>query len=118
MSFAAFFKIFDQKIVPILLYGSGIWGLEHYDNIERVHLYACKKILGVKTSTCNTMVYGELGRFPLYIHSSIKAVKYWTKLISMQENRFPKKCYEMMKLYDKNGKRNWVTEIRELLYKT
>jgi len=35
----------------------------------------------------------------------------------MDVNRLPKQAYSMMLLQDQNGKRNWVTEIRELLSK-
>ncbi len=117
ISYKSFFKIFDVKVSPILLYGSEIWGLDNYESIEKVHLYACKKYLGVKSSTCSTIVYGECGRFPLYIYSTIKVIKYWLRLLNMPCHRFPKKCYNMMRIYDKNGKRNWVTNVRELLFK-
>ena len=29
----------------------------------------CKRILGVKSSTCNMAIYGDLGGSPLYIDS-------------------------------------------------
>ena len=118
MSCKTFFKIFDVKISPILLYGSEIWGLNKYDSIEKVHLYACKKYLGVKYNTSNSMVYGECGRLPLYIYSTVKVIKYWLRLLTMPCHRFPKKCYNMMIVYDRNGKQNWVTNVREFLFKT
>ena len=31
------FKIFDNRIVPILLYGSEIWGFESRNQIEKIH---------------------------------------------------------------------------------
>jgi hypothetical protein len=30
--------MFDKTILPILLYGSEIWGFENVDIIERVHI--------------------------------------------------------------------------------
>jgi hypothetical protein len=30
---------FDKTILPILLYGSEIWGFENIDIIERIHLH-------------------------------------------------------------------------------
>ena len=58
-------KLFDVLITPILLYGSEVWGYEKKDMIEKIHLQFCKKILCMKSSTPNYMVYGELGRHPL-----------------------------------------------------
>lgn len=36
-------------------------------DIEKIHLYFLKRILKVRKSTVNTMVYCELGRLPLYV---------------------------------------------------
>jgi hypothetical protein len=38
------FDMFDKTILPILLYGSEIWGFENIDIIERVHLHFCRFI--------------------------------------------------------------------------
>ncbi len=113
-----FFKIFDTKILPILLYGSEMWGFQSFDAIEKVQLFACKKFLGVKINTPSNMVYGECGRFPIHIFSQIKIIKYWLRLLNMPNHRYPKKCYNMMVLYDTNGKTNWVSNLRKLLCNT
>ena len=43
------------------IYCSEVWGFCKADKIERVHLQFCKSLLGVKQSTQNTFIYGELG---------------------------------------------------------
>ena len=45
---------------------SEIWGTVRLDGIEKVHLMACKRFLGVPLRTPNKVVYGELGRYPLF----------------------------------------------------
>jgi hypothetical protein len=47
------------------LYGSEVWGVGKNENIEKVHLQFLKRILGVRVTTPNCLVYGELGRYPL-----------------------------------------------------
>ena len=54
--------LFDMYIGSILQYASEIWGLHHGDCLEKVHLDFCKRLLGVKKSSCNVMIYAELGR--------------------------------------------------------
>ena len=46
--------LFDKMIVPILLYGSEVWGIYGYKEIDKLHLKFCKRILSVKqqTSSC------------------------------------------------------------------
>ena len=115
ISSSTFFKIFDSKVLPILLYSSEIWGYQRLDNIERVHMLACKRFLGVPMKTPNKMVYSELGRYPLYINTSIKCIKYWFKVLQMEPRRIPNQAYLMLLSLDESGKRNWVTHIKELL---
>ena len=49
--------------------------------MERVHLMACKKMLGVSIRAPNDAVYGELGRHPLYITSAARCITYWIRLL-------------------------------------
>ena len=75
-----FFKLFDAQIQPILLYGSEIWGFSRFECIEKIHLLACKKFLCVGLSTPSCMVYGECGRYPLYINAYMRCLKFWLKI--------------------------------------
>ena len=58
-------KLFDTLILPILTYGSEIWGYENTKQLEKLHLQFCRNILGVGTTIPNFMTYGELGRTPI-----------------------------------------------------
>ena len=46
-----FFKLFDMKVVPILLYCSEIWGYRKYEVLEQVQYYTCKRYMcaGIKS---------------------------------------------------------------------
>ena len=52
MTRQTFFKIFDIKIQPILMYASEIWGTVRLDDIEKVHMMACKRFF--RSSSENT----------------------------------------------------------------
>ena len=54
--------LFDKLVSPILNYAAEVWGFFKATQIERVHLQFCKRLLGVKKSTQNNFIYGELGR--------------------------------------------------------
>ena len=117
MTKATFFKIFDSKVQSVLLYSAEIWGLSRLDSIERIHLMVCKRFLGVPLKALNNMIYGELGRYPLFVNSSVRCLQYWFRLLEMDQNRLPKQAYKMLVNMDENGKRCWATEIREILSK-
>ena len=114
--YKAFVKIFDSKIASILLYGPNIWGLTYMQCTESVHVVACKRFLNVPKYACNNSVLGDLARFPLYLYSCKRCIKYWIRITRMPNNRLVKKCYVMMKLYDNNGHTNWATIVRKRLY--
>ena len=111
-----FFKIFDTQIQPILLYGAEIWGMHKFDQIEKVHLIACKRFLNVPPQTPTAIVYGECGRYPLFINAMCKALRYWLTLISMNEDRIPFKVYRMQMYYDNCGYITYASHIRKLLF--
>ena len=116
LSHTPFFKILDSKVQPILLYSSEIWVLQRLENIEKNHLMACKRFLGVPVRTPNKMVYGDFGRF--FINSYISCIKYWFRLLKMGTDRLAKTAYEMLLCLDRNEKDCWVSKIREILCET
>jgi hypothetical protein len=76
-------KICDALVAPILLYGSEVLGFEKNDNIEKVHLQfqKKKKILGVRITTPNFLVYGAFGRYPLIVNIKCRMLCFWSKLV-------------------------------------
>ena len=104
-------------VKPILTYGSEIYGIEFSDILEKVQIECCKYFLGVNKSVNDSIVLGECGRLPLCIEHHVKCVKYWCKLISMTEDRYPRNCYIMLKRHDEIGRTNWVTSVKNILYR-
>ena len=108
-----FLKIFDVQIQPIMQYGSEIWGLDKAANeCEKLHLYALKKFLNVDIKTPNDLVYKEMCRYPITINSTINCIRYWIKLVQMENHRLPRKAYNVLYRLDNNGKETWATNIR------
>ena len=109
--------MFDKTVLPILLYGAECWGYKYCKEIEDVQVTFCKYVLGVPRHTSNAAVLGELGRLPLNVYYMHKLVKYWVKLLDMDEDRLPRSVYLMLKEHDSHGRINWVTHVRKLLYR-
>lgn len=110
--------LFDRVIVPILLYGSEIWGLNNVDEIERVHVQFCKQILHLRLSTASYFVYGELGRYPLTSKLYLRVIKYWLKL--MQGSKpLVKDAYRMLYNVCEADRRvtNWASQVKNLLFR-
>ena len=75
-------QLFDAFVGSIINYGAEVWGYTKSKELERLHLKFLKRLFKVRLNTCNNMVYGELGRYPLYIHRYVRILKYWFKLQS------------------------------------
>jgi hypothetical protein len=110
-----FFKLFDAQVKPMLLYAAELWGLARYQSIESVHLFACKRLLNVSVKTPNTMVYGELGRYPLYIDSALCTLRYWFKLKEMHLVRLPKQAFVQDKNCNLVNKHSWFNSVKNCL---
>ena len=84
-------------------------------DIERVHTMFLKRVLGVKRSTSNDLVYCETGRIPLAVNRQFKMLKYWVKLLKT-DNCILKHLY--LNMFHANSKYNvpdWLSEIRSVL---
>ena len=96
LSVAILLELFDKLILPILCYSCEVWGFNKGKYIERVHLKFCKYILKMKTSTLNEIVYGEVGRYPLFIERYRRIVKYWLHITQTNECKYVKMIYNIM----------------------
>ena len=68
-------KFFDAQITPILAYAAEVWGLHNTKQIEKVHTFAIRRFLNVPLHCSNKMIYGETGRYLLFITTYVKCIK-------------------------------------------
>ena len=107
-------QLFDAFVGSILNYSCEIWGFGKCKDIERIHLKFCKILLKVKSSTCNVGVYGELGRYPLYINRYSRIIKFWCHILQ-SNNILILKLYNSLVASCNNGKTNWAKGVKTLL---
>jgi hypothetical protein len=98
------FSVFDTYLSSILYYRCDIWGFHKVKDVENIHTLFCKNVLGVKKSTCNSLVDHGLGRFLLHIIRKLGILKYWIKLKN-SDNCIMRTCLEG-KYHD-----TWVDQI-------
>ena len=103
----------------IINYSSEVWGCHEAKDIEMVHTKFCRKILCVRQSTNVNGLYGELGRVPLYITRKVNMLRYWYKLLRLNEQALQKIVYLMLKDDTENGVTyvgaNWAFQIKSIL---
>ena len=102
----AAFKLFDTTILPILTYGSEVWGIylnmdsTKWDKceIEQTHLQFCNHILGINRSSTNHLTRFETGRYPIRLHIDYKILTFRKHILSMPKDSI---IYQAL-LMDKN----------------
>ena len=129
--------IFDHTVKPVLLYASEIVGLfnnnknvgvnsnndSHFisnlyswNPLEKLNISMGKYVLGVNKRTTNLAIYGELGRYPLYIDTIISMIKYWVRLCkSTHHDPLLREAYEENLLMYGNNEPCWLRCIHILL---
>ena len=103
LPFDIMLDLFDKMILPILLYGSEIWGYEGIQQIEVFYRKFLKEVLRLNKQTTNCMVYGEAGRKPLSIIVKIRMVCFWHKTMTGVESKLSYKITHLLrKLHKQN----------------
>ena len=115
---------FDAMVMPILSYGSEIWGAYEFGakqfqgiNInenapyEKIATRFYKQILQVPTKSTHLAVRGELGRYPIIYEITRRLIKYWVRLEGI-DNRLLSEAYLLVK--GKNYK--WYQTIQSILH--
>ncbi len=86
------FKLFDLQILPKLLYGSHIWGMDNAEIIERVQTTFIKKMMYLPSQTAGYALRLEFNRYPIQVKIFKRAIKFWSKVVKMDSKRLTCIC--------------------------
>ncbi len=96
-------QLFNQLVLPILLYSSEIWGFQNLDHIERFHRKFLKQTLKLNRSTPNCMVYGEYAQYNISYIVHQRMINYWLRIQNSKESKLSNIMYRLMyNMYIKN----------------
>ena len=80
-------ELYDQLLLPILLYGSEIWGFSDISAIEVIYRNLLRGILKLNRSTANCMFYGELGKCCIMNSVKERMVIFWSRLVTSKQSK-------------------------------
>ena len=97
--------LFNKTIVPILSYGSEIWGFDEFELLQKLQLRFYKIVLKLRITTPSLMVFGETGHYPLWVEVKVKMLMYWFKLISFDNrDKLSSNVYKLLYSLYSSGK--------------
>ena len=85
MDIASKLQLFDSVIVPILLYGCGIWGFDDISDIEKIQIRFHKNLLGLNKCTSNVSVLVNFENFRCMFFCKERLLKFWLKTITNKD---------------------------------
>ena len=107
-------KLFDHTVLPILTYGSEVFGFENIEILEKVHSNFLRKITGSRKSTPLSFLYGELGRYPIEIVIMSCMVSFWNRFLTGKSEKISLKIHKYM-LASPQHNFKWPKKIKEIL---
>ena len=111
--------LYFATIEPNLTYGTEVWGVSTQvtEQMDKLCLWHLKSTLGVKTSTSNHIMLGELGIIPPTVKCHIKILCYYDRLRSLPDDMLVKRAYnEALKLHEQ-GFTTWVSKVWDIANK-
>ena len=110
------FHIFDTLIMPILTYGSDVWGYNKMalSILDKVFLRSVRCTLGIKCTTSNIIVLGECGRMPPSVMCTINTLCFLNRLMCMNDDSLVKQVYVELQHLTGQGFDTWVSSTGKL----
>ena len=62
------------------------------------------------------MVLGDLARFPIFMLTALRCIKFWLRILRLPEERLTKKAYNMLIHLQENGKKTWTFHVMQLIF--
>ena len=72
--------LFDKTVLPVMTYGSEVWGISVMEHTQRLQRKFYKIIFHLRQSTATTFLLGETGKAPIDVHIKSRVLNYWLRL--------------------------------------
>lgn len=113
--------LFMSIVATSVMYCSGIWALNHVEELDKIQRNFLKNLLFLQRCTPSHLLRLETGTTSLKVNVIKSALCYWEKLQQMTENRYPKRCLLQLKELHNSANnpdnRNWYTMIKHTIDK-
>ena len=95
--------LFDKLVLPILIYGSEVWGHSNLKHIEICYRNFIRRLLKLGESTSNCMLYGETGKTRIQPIIEKRMISFWLRFTQDKPQRLIYVVYSfIIKMRNKN----------------
>ncbi len=112
LGFFTYSKLYQAGVCPILDYGSEVWGVKSFPQIDTIQNKAMRVFLGVHRFAPNAAVSGDMGWVSSSTRRKTNMVRFFNRITLMPDNRLPRKIFQ----WDMKCKgKTWVSYLRSVL---
>ena len=106
-------ELFDRLIIPVLLYGSEIWGFESPKQLQTKYNNVMRKFLHLHKTTSMVMVNGELGLKEISEYIENRMLNFWYNVATGDENKISTILYKWINIlyFQDKYKSAWFDKI-------
>ena len=116
--YSTYTKLFDNLVVPILDYGSGVWGTKSFQQSQVIQNKAIRSFLGVHKFTPNLAIQGDMGWDSSNLRQRLNVLRLWCRFIMMPASRLTKRIFLWDYELSMCGYDNWSSSVKTLLQET
>ena len=108
VGFMSYSKMYESGVIPVVDYGSAIWGSAKHKQSELIQNRTIRYFLGVHNFTAIPVLHGEIGWLPVKYRIQVNKLRLWNRLVNMPHERLTKQIF--LGMYHSN-ETNWCKEL-------
>ena len=116
IGYKTYTRLYESRIDPVAFYASSVWGVKNFHFQDKVQNKAIRLFLGVSKYTTNIAVQGDMGWPSVSYKVKVAILRFWNRLVKMQNTRLTKKNFLTDKTYKKCTWSSYVIKILRNLY--
>ncbi|CAG2185243.1 unnamed protein product [Mytilus edulis] len=115
MDFATYTKIFENTVIPVMDYASGVWGSKRFDVLERLQYRAIRTFLGVGKTSPIPAITGDMGWTSILVNNQCNIVRLWCRLMKLPDFRISRKVFLWDIDLSTRYKNTWFNSVKTIL---
>ena len=113
--YTTFTKLYESTVVPVVDYGSEIWGAKSYPKCDNVQKRAIRSFLGAGKFSPLPTLQGDMGWAPPYIPHRVSMIRLWVHLRAMPTSRLTRRICDWDMCQGCSGVKSWSKEVVDIL---
>jgi hypothetical protein len=114
-------RLYKLKVRAAVVYAAHVWAYKIADQAEAIQAWFFKRMLGLERPASNTHLRLEIGLTTLHTHIMSNTLKFWQRILLLEENRLPKIIARELLRQEVSGQlqcNNWARYFQSILANT